>query len=246
MDPLSIAASTAGLLTLTAQIITRGYACMMRLKSNDDDVRAAVNDVSSFSGILMAIESQSKERGDDIASPMSHLIIKNQPLWRKKVDECEAVLVEMLEILDTLTKANKAQLLIKGNSLWEKLEKSTAQIETSKSFFILCLQLQNNEDIRSSQKISGKIMSSLDRLRDEQDCARQEAKLKERKEQQHGMMEWLGFPGEAMQDDLINTGHPDSSQWLFEREEFIDWLTADGQSGLWLRGPQGSGKTIIV
>lgn len=52
------------------------------------------------------------------------------------------------------------------------------------------------------------------------------------------MMEWLGFPGEAMQDDLINTGHPGSSQWLFEREEFIDWLTADGQSGLWLRGPR--------
>ncbi|EGY20174.1 uncharacterized protein VDAG_02190 [Verticillium dahliae VdLs.17] len=246
MDPLSIAGTTAGLLTLTAQIITRGYACMMRLKSNDDDVRTAVNDVSSFSGILMAIESQCKERGDDIASPMSHLIIKNQPLWRKKVDECEAVLVEMLEILDSLTKANKAQLLIKGNSLWEKLQKSTTQTETSKSFFILCLQLQNNEDIRSSQKISGKIMSSLDRLRDEQDRARQEAKLKERKEQQHGMMEWLGFPGEAMQDDLINTGHPGSSQWLFEREEFIDWLTADGQSGLWLRGPQGAGKTIIV
>ncbi|KAG7109780.1 hypothetical protein HYQ46_001885 [Verticillium longisporum] len=227
MDPLSIAGTTAELLTLTAQIITRGYACMMRLKSNDNDVRTAVNDVSSFSGILMAIESQCKERGDDIASPMT-------------------VLVEMLEILDSLTKANKAQLLIKGNSLWEKLQKSTTQIETSKSFFILCLQLQNNEDIRSSQKISGKIMSSLDRLRDEQDRARQEAKLKERKEQQHGMMEWLGFPGEAMQDDLINTGHPGSSQWLFEREEFIDWLTADGQSGLWLRGPQGAGKTIIV
>ncbi|EEY17177.1 conserved hypothetical protein [Verticillium alfalfae VaMs.102] len=164
MDPLSIAASTAGLLTLTAQIITRGYACMMRLKSNDDDVRTAVNDVSSFSGILMAIESQCKERGDDIASPMSHLIIKNQPLWKKKVDECEAVLVEMLEILGTLTKANKAQLLVKGNSLWEKLQKSTTQIETSKSFFILCLQLQNkftDEATKSQDQLLGALITQL-------------------------------------------------------------------------------------
>ncbi|KAM0275767.1 hypothetical protein ACHAQH_007428 [Verticillium albo-atrum] len=143
MDPLSIAASTAGLLTLTAQIITRGYACMMRLKSNDEDVRAAVNDVSSFSGILMAIESQCKDRDADIASPMRHLILNNQPLWKKKVEECEAVLVEMNTILDALASANKVQLIVKGNSLWEKLQKSTTQVETSKSFFILCLQLQN-------------------------------------------------------------------------------------------------------
>ncbi|KAM0327007.1 hypothetical protein ACHAQA_006129 [Verticillium albo-atrum] len=186
MDPLSIAASTAGLLTLTAQIISRGYACIARLKSNDEDVRTAVNEVASFSGILTAVESQCKESAAPLSSPLHHLIVNNQPSWKTKVEECEAVLVDMTGILDALAKANTAQLLVKGSSLNTKLEKLTMQIEKSKSFFILCLQLQNNVDTRSSQKLSSKIMSSLDLLRDEQDRVRRETELKERKEQQQG------------------------------------------------------------
>lgn len=80
------------------------------------------------------------------------------------------------------------------------------------------------------------------------------------------MLQWLGPTSEAVHMDLCKQRDSESASWIFEREEFIDWVYSDGTSLLWLNGKrecsscpcaklkseadvwmiEGCGKSIIV
>jgi len=55
-DPLSIAASCAGLLSLAIQVIQTGYATVHSIKDFGDDIRKIMREVSQLTGLLTAME----------------------------------------------------------------------------------------------------------------------------------------------------------------------------------------------
>ena len=56
-DPLSIAASIAGLSSLAGAIIPQGYALCSKLKKHLEDVRLLFNETTSFSGLLHGVRA---------------------------------------------------------------------------------------------------------------------------------------------------------------------------------------------
>jgi len=141
MDPLSIAASIAGLLTLTGTIISKGYAFASRVK-NVGDIDAMLNQIAGFSGILSGMKAQ-YAANDELLLPKDWLPEGQEKIWHDSITECTTTLEELDSILSSLSSANTLRLMVKGESMSARFEKLVSKIERFKSFFVLCLQLQS-------------------------------------------------------------------------------------------------------
>ena len=147
MDPLSISASVAGLLALSASIISTGYACISRVKNNEGNVQALLNEIASFSGILAGIKDQYPTDDASGPAPLHWLGKDHETVWQDSLNDCDKNLKEVKGIVDSLASGNVVRLVVKGASMANKVERLMSKIERFKSFFVLCLQLQSESVI---------------------------------------------------------------------------------------------------
>jgi hypothetical protein len=143
MDPLSIAASTTGLLTITGAIVSKGYAHISQAKKNEGDIAHLLNEVASFAGILFGLKSQYITGDGSDTSPLQWFGQESADTWQDTLQACEKTLTEIKDLVESLTSSNSVRLMIKGVSMTSRIERLFGQIERYKSLFILCLQLQN-------------------------------------------------------------------------------------------------------
>lgn len=143
MDPLSIAASIAGLLTITGAIVSKGYAHLSQAKKNEDDVARLLNEVATFAGILFGLKSQYATSEESEFPPLQWLAQDSAETWQDALKACEKTLTEIKDLVESLESSSSVRLMIKGLSMTSRIEKLLPQIERYKSLFILCLQLQN-------------------------------------------------------------------------------------------------------
>lgn len=141
MDPLSIAASVAGLLSLAGAVVSKGYACVNKAKKNGAEISGVLDEVAGFSGILVALKAQVTD-ADESSDPLQWFAEDHALLWQNNVKDCEKTLKELSEIILSLTTAKVIKLMIKGDTINANLDKLVGKMERYKSFFILCLQLQ--------------------------------------------------------------------------------------------------------
>ncbi|KAK7431918.1 hypothetical protein QQZ08_001537 [Neonectria magnoliae] len=69
MDPLSRAASIAGLLSLAGQVISTGYKLCSKMSKNANDLKALINETAGFSGILLGVKSHLQSQPPVLADP---------------------------------------------------------------------------------------------------------------------------------------------------------------------------------
>lgn len=142
MDPLSISASIAGLLALAGTIISQGYACVSRVKKNGGDMEVMLNEVAGFSGILVGLKDLYSAM-DESPMPLHWFAKDHETIWQDSMKDCEKTLKELKDIVGSLASANVINLMVKGGSMTDRIEKLASKIERFKSFFALCLQLQS-------------------------------------------------------------------------------------------------------
>lgn len=143
MDPLSIAASIAGLLTITGAIVSKGYAHLSQAKKDKDDIALLLNEVASFAGILFGLKTQYSTSDESEVSPLQWFAPDSAETWQSTMEACERTLSEVKDLIESLVSSNPVRLIIKGVSITSRVEKLLSQIERFKGLFILCLQLQN-------------------------------------------------------------------------------------------------------
>ena len=102
MDPLSIAASIAGLLTITGAIISTGYAHISQAKKNEGDVAHLLNEVASFAGILFGLKSQYFTGDDSDTLPLQWFGQDSADTWQDTLQACEKTLTEIKDLVESL------------------------------------------------------------------------------------------------------------------------------------------------
>lgn len=163
MDPLSIAASVAGLLSLAGAIISKGFNLYSKCK-NRDDINLLLTEVSTFSGLLVGIKSfhEDSAQQNNIQGPSQHglsglhpaqpgypprLLVRQphrksiEPFLRDAIKECSDVLQQIVDLLEELSKKNTLLLAINKDFLTDEATKLTSKLERYKTFFVLSLQL---------------------------------------------------------------------------------------------------------
>jgi len=197
MDPLSIAASIAGLLTITSAIISKGYAHISQAKKNEGDIAHLLNEVASFAGILFGLKSLFFTADDSDISPLQWFGKDSADTWQDTLQTCEKTLTEIKDLMESLASSNSVRLMIKGASMASRIEKLFAQVERYKSLFILCLQIQNkfvplssrhlvclcltfcSVDVETTSQLTAEVLDLLHRLTDKQDLLSQKAEARE-------------------------------------------------------------------
>lgn len=138
MDPLSIAASVAGLLAIVGPIISKGYSIISGIQKGSN-IKALVNEISGFSGVLVGVKSYFSTL--DGKAPLIPSL--DASTLDATVQSCEQTLREVNELLNEVADAGALSLAIKSGGLNNRVAKLVSRLEGYKSFFTLCLQLQS-------------------------------------------------------------------------------------------------------
>ena len=134
MDPLSIAAGVTGLLAFTGTVISKGYSIASSI-SGLQNLTTLLQETTSLSGTLAGINARLS-----CPDPNSAVLAKD---LEAKIDGCKQVLGEINMLLDKSTKLGRVRLALRKASFDEEAKGLLSRLEGYRSFFILCLQLQN-------------------------------------------------------------------------------------------------------
>jgi hypothetical protein len=146
MDPLSIAASIAGLLSLTGAVISQGYVICSRLKRRKQDVKQLMNEVTSFSGLLYGLRehlnTQSVDKDDSGVHPSSEKSPQSLDIsWQDAIKDCEEILSQIRAFLDEISSENSLRLAVNREFITDRVKEFISRLDRYKTFFILGFQL---------------------------------------------------------------------------------------------------------
>ncbi|KAF5670930.1 ankyrin protein [Fusarium denticulatum] len=240
MDPLSLAASIAGLVSLAGAVISAGYKLNSKLNEDTSDTKTLVTETANFSGILLGVKAHLESlKSLDVDLKAVHNTIEDSKLTIKLIDE----------LLAKLSKSNRIEMLIKAGGREEQAVKLLRRIEQYKMFFVLCFQLEQSSQSETLQIQMEGIVAQLKSIDESQKGVEKAVgKLVDagQIQQQEKIIKWLGTPTEDEHDDLCKQRDASSAEWILKRQEFNSWLSSPGSALLCLNGTQGSGKSVIV
>ncbi|KAK1831808.1 ankyrin repeat-containing domain protein [Podospora conica] len=228
MDPLSIAASVAGLLAFTGTVISKGYTVVSGV-AGMKHLATLLRETANLSGILAGVKARLSSSTGDPVKPGD---------LAAKIKACKQALGEMDSLLNRIDKTSTAGLLLKKASFDEEARVLLSILEGHKSFFTLCLQLDSS---RTAAEMSG----TLRDIQDGQRSLELQLQQKESSEMRRKIIEWLGPTTESVHGDVAFSRMPGSSAWLMRTAKFQEWMSGNASS-FWLCGTQGSGKTFIT
>ena len=232
-DPLSVAASVAGLLSLGIQVTQSLVSFYTSYKYRDSNLASMIESLEGILDIFQSLKNtlsnrkfQADERG----------LIKR---IESSIEDCDEVICELRDECDKFNKTTdgfkgavkvigrKAAYPFKRSTL-QKLDEDIGEIRANLSFALAVLQLKDNE--RTQDDIAD-IKQLLDLVKTSQTSA--------------DLRDWLKAPDATINHNAACAKrHPGTGMWLVKSSTFEMWLS-QGNSFLWLNGFAGCGKSVL-
>jgi Cdc6-like AAA superfamily ATPase len=236
MDPLSITAGIAGLITLADIIIERTYNYIRYCKDAATDALRLLTEVQGLLGVLRSLqilELQVSKNALQTVIPASQQY------------ECKTLLQEILDKLaDAIPQAaarriHMYQRVLKWKWTAESIETCLVRIGRHKQAFNLAVSMQSLEAVfqnTSEQRDAAKDIADIRVI-----LLRIEM-TKERRE----LLELFGtFDSHSNHAMSVQLRHPGTGLWLLASPELKTWKQKKN-SKLWMYGIPGAGKTILA
>jgi len=131
MDPLSISASVAGLITLTGSCLKLSRKWIGPSEFSTSDLKAIEKALYEFNGVIMTFETHLKIHEDDVARLNSLNYLK------PALDQCNMALEVIREFVGGCSLIGKHVI---GPKFDRKLKASLKALDGAKELFMLALQ----------------------------------------------------------------------------------------------------------
>ena len=234
LDPLSVAASVAGLISLGIQVSQSLVDFYNSYKDLDSDVEGTMKRLESLLDIFCYLDktiSNRKFQADerDLIKNIEASIKACDELVQELQDECK-------KFSKTSSNGVKATIRIAGRratypfrkSTLQKIDEDIDEIRANLSSALRVLQLKDN---KRTQTDVAEIKTLLDLVKTNQISS--------------NLRSWLKAPDATVDHNAACLKkHPGTGLWLIEDSHFTTWLT-EGSSILWLNGFAGSGKSVL-
>ena len=233
-DPLSIAASAAGLISLGIRVIESLVDFYSAYKDLDSDLLGTTQRLESLLEIFGSLE---KAISDRKFQEDERDLVKN---IEKSIKACDELIQELQAEYKKLNKASsngfEAVVRIAGRratypfrkSTLQKLDEDIDEIRNNLSFALGVLQLKENKRIKDDIT---EVKTLLDLIKTNQISS--------------NLRDWLKAPDATIDhNSACLKKHPGTGLWLVRDLRFTTWLT-EGTSILWLNGFAGSGKSVL-
>jgi hypothetical protein len=242
MDPLSVAGSVAGLISLADTVFRKLFRYVKDVKNAEKDAQDLKSEVAALSGVLHNLHVVAQDLEADQVSTYS--------TRTGHVNSCLATLYKLDEILDKIGVSDRGKL---RNTI-HKLSWPFKSVNT-KQFIEDIRQHRNNLNLALSADCMTallKCLSTQDELLKRVDDIDTRRLDKERIEtritmdlERQRILDYFLFvnPHENFKTSL-KLRYPTTGFWLTENEIFSAWLRGT-TSHLWLSGIPGAGKTVL-
>ena len=244
MDPLSVAASIAGLVSIADVVFRRTYKYIKAVKDAQKEISALSNEISALFGILRRLELLACQVDEDVFDSTLRL---------EHIFECQQTLEKVNSILekdDTSSLDDRLLESTRRRLRWplskSRTEKLIEEIERHKSTLTLALTADSMTGLLQALSAQSAIRKDIWSIKKELEQAR-EAKTrifldKERRQ----ILNAFGStnPNNVHQTSL-RLRHPGTGIWLLEHDSFKHWCDTVN-ANLWLHGIPGAGKTVLA
>ena len=233
-DPLSIAGTAAGLISLGIQVTQKLVEFYTAYKSQDSALAGMIERLENLSSILQTLESTLSHRN---AQKEEEGVIKRMEI---SIGECDELIHELDEECRKFHKTSSngvaAAVRVAGRratypfrqSTLQRLDEAIGEIRNNLSFSLDVLQLKDNS--RTQDSIA-EVKDLLELVRGRQISS--------------DLCDWLNAPDATVNHNTACAKrHPGTGLWLIKSPEFSKWLT-EQNSILWLNGFAGSGKSVL-
>jgi len=242
MDPLSVAGSIAGLISLSDAVFRKLYHYVKDVKSAEKDVQDLKNEVGLLNGVLHNLHI--------VAEDLETSQLQNHSIRPDHVNACLATLHQLED------KIKRAGIFDKGKirPMIHKLswpfksvnaKKFIEDIRGHRDHLNFALSADTMAALLQCLSKQDKLLSSVagieSRLRDKQNI---ETRIALDAERQSLLDSFLIVNPEISFRTNTRIRHTTTGFWLTESDEFMAWMRGSN-SHLWLSGIPGAGKTIL-
>jgi hypothetical protein len=242
MDPLSVAGSIAGLISLSDTIFRKLYHYVKDVKSAEKEVQDLKNEVATLNGVLHNVHL--------IAQDLETSSLQDVSIRPDHINSCLATLYQLDE------KMNKAGIFDKGKirATIHKLSWPFKSVNAKK--FIQDIRSHRNQlnfalsadtmaallqCLSKQDQLFSSVAGLETRLRDKQNI---DTKIMVNAERQKVLDNFLSVNPEDSFRTNTRIRHATTGFWLTETDEFTKWMQGSNLH-LWLSGIPGAGKTIL-
>jgi hypothetical protein len=233
-DPLSVAASAAGLLSLGIQVSQSLVSFYLTCKGQDADIERITRNLKSLGAVFQSVDETIKER--TFREDERTLIAQIDDL----IQDCDEIILEMQEECDKFSKlsTNGVRAAVKAagrrstypfrQSTLAKLDEDIKGIRSNLSLALEVLSSRNSSRIENETE---EIKSLLNLVRTSQISS--------------AIRDWLKAPDATIDyNEACAKRHPATGLWLVKSSTFAVWLERES-SFLWLNGFAGCGKSVL-
>ncbi|KAI8650907.1 NACHT domain-containing protein [Fusarium keratoplasticum] len=246
-DPLSMAASIAGLISLADTLFRHTYKFGRTATGAKKEIQALATEINSFSGILRNLEALADEleaegQAFEPAFHVDHLIE-----CRKIFDKIERQVTKALDSFNNRSRWEGISRQLKWpfsasdtRDLLQQLSRCKDSITLATSAdtmrnLQLCLMKQREQ----GQTLS-KMAASLEKIE-----VRTAIIMDPRKQLVLDFFMPPKLNPQANLDQSLKLRQPATGEWFTQSFAFTEWLQSPG-SKLWLNGTAGGGKTVLA
>ena len=234
-EPLSVAASVAGLISLGIQVTQSLVDFYNAYKNRVSDLVDTTERLESLLDIFQCLGKTLSDRRfqadeQNLISSIETSVKNCDELIQELQHECQKFNKTPSQGLEATFKvAGRRMLYPFRQSTLQKLDEDISEIRAHLSFTLDVLQLQDNKRIQDDVT---QMKVLLDLVRSDQISS--------------DLRGWLKAPDATIDYNIACAKkHPGTGTWLVKGPHFSRWLTQEN-SVLWLNGFAGSGKSVLL
>lgn len=239
-DPLSIAASIAGVISLADIVFTRTMKYLKAAKNADEDVRKLSREVLVLSG---GLSSLSKLAGEfDTAG------LRNQPVDDLRMHHIQACHATLDQIARDLKKLESNTL--KRKIIWpltsERTQESLREVSRHKETINLALTATSMDTLLRLLSNQEELHVKTQKILEGMEISREIVTRIRQDEQRCRVLDnFLIYNPQQNYETSLALRYPRTGLWLTLKPSFQAWLSVPDLY-LWLSGIPGAGKTVLA
>ncbi|GAP83716.1 putative ankyrin repeat protein [Rosellinia necatrix] len=233
-DPLSVAGSAVGVISLGIQVAKSLFDYYTALKQQCSDIDHTKHKLDSLLQILQRLHNHINSR--EFRADEQDLVEQIE----RYIGECEECIQELGNEADKFKKTSVDSV---RSTMTETLRRVAYPLRKS----TLVKLNEDVDEITHLIRLSLQLLQQevMDNIRDEIENVKALLKLVRSSQLSSGLQDWLKAPDATINfNEAHKKKHPRTGLWLVEGKAFETWLSSPN-SFLWLRGFAGCGKSVL-
>jgi hypothetical protein len=233
-DPLSVAASVAGLLSLGIQVTQSLVDFYVSQRHRNSELTSTTQELESLLDILQHLSKalairkfEADERS--LIKKIENTIKDCEEAIKELEDECQKFRKDSIHgQLDALKVIGRKLTYPFRRSTLQKIDENVSELRTNVSLALGVLQLKDNARAQNDLEDTKALVNLI----------------KARQISRH-IQDWLKAPDASINhNEACAKKHPGTGMWLVKSDTYARWLTGRN-SFLWLQGFAGCGKSVL-